>query len=75
MNNEEVEGNESRQQAPGSVRGSSPSKLQTGLLMISSALLGGIAFAVWNRRQIGSIHSQPVPESQGTNSAEDDAIY
>jgi hypothetical protein len=48
-------------------------RLRTGLLMLSSALLGGIAFAIWNRRQISNIQQAPV--EPGTSSADDDAIY
>ncbi len=47
--------------------------LRTGLLMVSSALLGGIAFAIWNRRQISSMQQAPV--QHGTLPADDDAIY
>lgn len=48
--------------------------LRTGLLMVSSALLGGIAFAIWNRRQIANIQQQPSTQP-GPPTVDDDAIY
>lgn len=48
--------------------------LKTGLLMLSSALLGGVAFAIWNRRQISNMQQQR-PAQSGPSPADDDAIY
>ena len=48
--------------------------LKTGLLMLSSALLGGVAFAIWNRRQISNMQQQPLAQP-GPSAADDDAIY
>ena len=50
--------------------------LKAGFLMLTSAFLGGVAFAIWNKRQIASMKEnsgsdveKPLP------SADDDAIY
>jgi hypothetical protein len=50
--------------------------LKAGFLMLTSAVLGGVAFALWNKRQIASMKEKsedvarnPVP------SADDDAVY
>jgi hypothetical protein len=50
--------------------------LKAGFLMLTSAFLGGVAFAIWNKRQIASMKEniagsgeKPLP------AADDDAIY
>ncbi|QNI34370.1 hypothetical protein H7849_11005 [Alloacidobacterium dinghuense] len=52
-----------------------PSRLKTGLLVIGSALLGGIAVALWNRRSLADIRNQPEDSAPKLPLPEDDAIY
>jgi hypothetical protein len=51
------------------------SRLKTGLLVIGSALLGGIAVAFWNRRTLTDIRNQPSEKDSEPNSGSEDAIY
>jgi hypothetical protein len=39
--------------------------LRSGLLMVSSAALGGIAVAVWNRRTLADIRREPDESDPG----------
>lgn len=49
--------------------------LQTGLLMLGSALFGGIAVALWNRRTLASMQD-PQPQADIPPApAQDDVIY
>jgi hypothetical protein len=54
---------------------SRPSRLRTGLLVVGSALLGGIAVALWNRRSLTDIRSQVSKKESEPPPASDDAIY
>jgi len=56
-------------------RSASRPLLRTVLLMMSSALLGGVAFAIWNRRQISSIREKDTVYPWPPVSDDDDAIY
>jgi hypothetical protein len=51
------------------------SRLRTGLLVMGSALLGGIAVAVWNRRSLTDIRNQPEEPRSKAPSVDNDAIY
>jgi len=51
------------------------SRLKTGLLVIGSALLGGIAVALWNRRSLAEIRNQPPEKDSEPNSGSEEAIY
>ena len=51
------------------------SRLRTGFLVLGSALFGGIAVALWNRRTLASIRN-PLQESEFKPTVfDDDAIY
>jgi len=52
-----------------------PSRLKTGLLVVGSALLGGIAVALWNRRSLMDIRNQPEEENPKPPLPDDNAIY
>jgi len=50
--------------------------LKAGFLMLTSALLGGVAFAIWNKRQIASMKENSAgSEEKPIPTADDDAIY
>ncbi|WP_158752003.1 hypothetical protein [Acidobacterium sp. S8] len=49
--------------------------LQTSLLMLGSALFGGIAVALWNRRTLASMQNPQPPSDFVPTPAEDDMIY
>jgi hypothetical protein len=49
--------------------------LKTGFLMFTSAILGGVAFAFWNKRQIASMKEKSGSVDGPAPSADDDAIY
>ena len=51
------------------------SRLKTGLLVVGSALLGGIAVALWNRRSLAEIRNQSPEKDSDPPSGGDDAIY
>lgn len=52
-----------------------PSRLKTGLLVVGSALLGGIAVALWNRRSLIDIRNQPDEPRLKPPLPDDNAIY
>lgn len=50
--------------------------LKAGFLMLTSAVLGGVAFAIWNKHQIASMKENSASvEEKPVPSADDDAIY
>ena len=51
------------------------SRLRTGLLVVGSALLGGIAVAFWNRRSLADIQNQAHDHDPRPSPVEEDAIY
>jgi hypothetical protein len=53
---------------------SRPSRFRTGFLVVGSALLGGIAVALWNRRSLADIRNQAPEKEPGPHPASDDAI-
>jgi hypothetical protein len=50
-------------------------RLRTGLLVVGSALFGGIAVVLWNRRILASMQNQCRNEPPKPVSVDDDAIY
>ncbi|HTZ89042.1 MAG TPA: hypothetical protein VMA71_01800 [Alloacidobacterium sp.] len=60
---------ESHQKEPRSGR------FRTGLLIIGSALLGGIAVALWNRRSLTDMQSKVQEKDAKPLPVDDDAIY
>ena len=52
-----------------------PTRLLTGLLVLGSALFGGIAVVLWNRRTLTNIQNQCQDKAQKPISIDDDAIY
>lgn len=50
-------------------------RLRTSLLMLGSALVGGIAVVLWNRRSLSEIQDQTKQKNTGLPPIEDDAIY
>lgn len=53
----------------------SSTRLRTGLLVLGSALFGGIAVVLWNRRTLTNIQNQCQDKAQKPISIDDDAIY
>ncbi|HLH34026.1 MAG TPA: hypothetical protein VKX41_05085 [Alloacidobacterium sp.] len=51
------------------------SRFQTGLLMVGSALFGGIAVVLWNRRSLTKIQNQPNGQADRPEIVDEDAIY
>jgi len=50
--------------------------LKAGFLMLTSAVLGGLAFAVWNKHQITSMKENSANREEAPIlGADDDAIY
>ncbi len=50
--------------------------MKAGFLMLTSAVLGGVAFAIWNKRQIGSMkETSESIETRPVHIVDDDAIY
>jgi hypothetical protein len=50
-------------------------RLRTGLLVLGSALFGGIAVVLWNRRTLANIQNQCQDKAQRPIPIDDDAIY
>lgn len=50
-------------------------RLRTGLLLFGSAVFGGIAVALWNRRTLGKMQNPPTETPKKISPVEDDAIY
>lgn len=50
-------------------------RLRTSLLMLGSALVGGIAVVLWNRRSLSEIQNQTKQKNTDSLPIEDDAIY
>lgn len=48
---------------------------RTGLLVLGSAVFGGIAVVLWNRRALTNIQNPPPPSEPEPISADSDAIY
>jgi hypothetical protein len=51
------------------------SGLRTGLLVVGSAFLGGIAVALWNRHSLAEMRKQQPKNEKITPTVDDDAIY
>ena len=56
-------------------KGPRSGRIRTGLLLVGSALLGGIAVALWNRRSLTDIQNQAQEKGTKPKAIEDDAIY
>ena len=56
-------------------KGQHSSRVKTGLLVVGSALLGGIAVALWNRRSLAEIRNPTPEKASELNSDSEDAIY
>jgi hypothetical protein len=54
---------------------SHPNRLRTGLLVIGSALLGGIAVVLWNRRGLTDMRNQAQESPPKPIPVDEDAIY
>jgi hypothetical protein len=52
-----------------------PQRLRTGLLVLGSAFLGGIAVAFWNRRSLADMQNEAQKRPSIQPPADDDAIY
>jgi hypothetical protein len=52
-----------------------PKRLRTGLLMLGSAVFGGIAVVLWNRRILASMQDQTREEAKKSSAIDNDAIY
>ncbi|HSY71214.1 MAG TPA: hypothetical protein VK798_03200 [Alloacidobacterium sp.] len=50
-------------------------RLRTGLLVLGSALFGGIAVVLWNRRTLANMQNQPLEKTNPPSPVDDDAIY
>jgi len=50
-------------------------RLRTGLLVLGSALFGGIAVVLWNRRILANMQNQPLEKTNPPSPVDDDAIY
>jgi len=50
-------------------------RLRTGLLVLGSALFGGIAVVLWNRRTLANMQNQPLEKTNPPSPMDDDAIY
>lgn len=50
-------------------------RLRTGLLVLGSALFGGIAVVLWNRRTLANMQNQPLEKTNSPSPVDDDAIY
>jgi hypothetical protein len=51
---------------------------KTTLLLIGSAAFGGLAVALWNRRELAGMRNQkigPVSQESSTSDAEDEEIF
>ena len=48
---------------------------RTGLLVLGSAVFGGIAVVLWNRRALTNIQNPPPQKDSGPVSVDSDAIY
>ncbi len=51
------------------------SRLRTGLLVVGSALFGGIAVVLWNRRALANMQNQTSDKAPKPCPVDDDAIY
>jgi hypothetical protein len=45
------------------------------LLVLGSALFGGIAVVLWNRRTLANMQNQPLEKTNPPSPVDDDAIY
>jgi hypothetical protein len=50
-------------------------RFRTGLLMAGSALFGGIAVVLWNRRSLTKMQNQPNGQADQPQIVDEDAIY
>lgn len=50
-------------------------RIRTGLLLLGSAVFGGIALVFWNRRTLTKMQNPPEEDSSKIPHLEDDAIY
>ncbi len=75
VNNQSLAGITYHEREPLESKGEPSNPFKTAALMLGSALMGGVAFAIWNRRQIAKIHEQPWNGSRPPPLADDDGIY
>jgi hypothetical protein len=68
-----TEANDSKERKPAEARGSS--RLRTGLLVVGSAIFGGVAVAFWNRRTLGKMRENPAENRSHPEKMDDEAIY
>jgi len=52
-----------------------PGYVRTGILLLGSAIFGGIAVALWNRRTLVNMQNRSEEPVEKIPSMEDDAIY
>jgi len=64
------------QNQPSAMNSKEPRQLiKAGFLMLTSDILGGLAFAIWNKHQIASMKENSVSNADKPLSGNDDAIY
>jgi cytoskeletal protein RodZ len=54
---------------------SSSHRLRTSLLLMGSAIFGGLAVAFWNRRTLAKMQGQSPKENQQSTKIDENAIY
>jgi hypothetical protein len=52
-----------------------PTRTRTAILLLGSAVFGGIAVALWNRRTLAKMQNRPTEAQKEILTLEDDAIY
>lgn len=57
------------------VKGVGKDALRTGLLLLGSAVFGGIAVAIWNRRTLVKMQEEAEQPDNFAKIPDDDAIY
>jgi hypothetical protein len=50
-------------------------RLRTGLLVLGSAIFGGVAVVFWNRRTLTKMQEKPNEENRNPREIDEDAIY
>jgi len=50
-------------------------RLRTGLLVLGSAIFGGVAVVLWNRRTLAKMQEKPREENKNPPKIDEDAIY
>jgi hypothetical protein len=52
-----------------------PTRARLGFLLVGSAVFGGIAVALWNRRTLAKMQNRAAERTENIQPLEDDAIY